>query len=300
MAKSGKTNISGGGGIGSDELSTTKKQVLKGKTYVGADTNDESGVGELDLDVITVTSPDMLAGKVGVDKVGNPMFGTMVNHGAVNQSLAINSTYSIPLGYHNGQGKVTQSIATMGAQTINPTASQQTVSSSGKYMTGNVVVNGVSNLTAANVKRGQTVGGTAGACDWIDASEANDFLGQVNLQFTRDYKAFSTLIGQRDNIMLLYDGVYKPQYTYLIFRVGAIQMNNIIIDNGYRPTMHTFKYSSDYGRQLIHVEFYRINPNPSYSDAARLRIWAYAYSPTGITDTPYVNINFVGGTNFIG
>ena len=77
MAKSGTTNISGGGGIGSDELSATKKQVLKGKTYVGADTNDEIGIGELDLGVITATSPAILEGKVGVDKDGNPIAGTM-------------------------------------------------------------------------------------------------------------------------------------------------------------------------------------------------------------------------------
>jgi hypothetical protein len=82
MAKCGITNINGGGGIGSDELSVTKKQVLKGKTYVGADTNDEIGIGELDLGVITATSPDMLTGKVGVDKNGNPVTGTMANRGS--------------------------------------------------------------------------------------------------------------------------------------------------------------------------------------------------------------------------
>ena len=47
MAKCGITNISGGGGIGSDELSVTKEYVLNGKTYVGADTNDEIGAGTM-------------------------------------------------------------------------------------------------------------------------------------------------------------------------------------------------------------------------------------------------------------
>jgi len=121
------------------------------------------GGGGADLDVITAVAPDVLAGKVILDKDGNPLTGTMVNNGAVNQSLAINSTYTIPQGHHNGQGKVTQNIATMGAQTINPTASQQIVSTSGKYLTGNVTVNGVSNLTAANIKKGVNVGGTVGS-----------------------------------------------------------------------------------------------------------------------------------------
>lgn len=51
------------------------------------------------------------------------------------------------LTWVNGS-KITGTITSMAGQTVSPTASQQTVASSGKYMTGNVVVNGVSNLTA--------------------------------------------------------------------------------------------------------------------------------------------------------
>ncbi len=223
MAKSGKTNISGGGGIGSDELSTTKKQVLKGKTYVGADTNDESGVGELDLDVITVTSPDMLAGKVGVDKVGNPMFGTMVNHGAVNQSLAINSTYSIPLGYHNGQGKVTQSIATMGAQTINPTASQQTVSSSGKYMTGNVVVNGVSNLISDNIKKSAVVGGVTGTCDYAYRLPAREQIFNL-AKMSVTQRSITDLRSGITQLPPIWQGVIHPEWPYVILKINSTDL----------------------------------------------------------------------------
>ena len=96
-----------------------------------------------DLDVVTAGRPDVLAGKVIVDKDGEPLTGTMVNRGAVSQALGVNGTYTIPEGYHNGSGKVTQSIATMGGQTITPGSSQQTISCSGKYMTGNIVVNAV-------------------------------------------------------------------------------------------------------------------------------------------------------------
>lgn len=115
-----------------------------------------------DLDVVTAGKPDVLAGKVIVDKDGEPLTGTMSDRGAISTSLGINSTYTIPEGYHNGLGKVTQTIATMGGQTVNPTASQQIVSTNGKYLTGNVTVNGVSNLTAANIKKGVNVGGTTG------------------------------------------------------------------------------------------------------------------------------------------
>ena len=36
--------------------------------------------------------------------------GTMKNNGAVNVSLAVNGNYTIPKGYHNGQGKIAQNI----------------------------------------------------------------------------------------------------------------------------------------------------------------------------------------------
>lgn len=131
------------------------------------------GGGGADLDVVTAGAGDVLSGKVIVDKDGNPLPGTMPNRGAISQALGINGTYTIPAGYHNGSGKVTQSIATMGAQTINPSASKQTVSSSGKYMTGDVTVNGVSNLTAANIKKGVNVGGTVGAWEGFVASSVD-------------------------------------------------------------------------------------------------------------------------------
>ena len=68
------------------------------------------GGGSADLDVVTAGAGDVLAGKVIVDKDGNPLTGTMANRGAVNQSLAINGSYTIPQGYHSGSGKVSQSV----------------------------------------------------------------------------------------------------------------------------------------------------------------------------------------------
>ncbi|MDK2965336.1 hypothetical protein [Lacrimispora sp.] len=164
MAKCGVTNIGGGGGIGSDEVSAAKENVLSGKTYVGTDTGDEIGTG------------------------------TMANNGATgNQSLNAGSSFLVKKGYHaqdflvganslasqtggtatsahilNGQtawvngSKIVGNITSMGNQIVNPTASQQSISTSGKFMTGNIIVNGVSNLTANNVREGISVGGTIG------------------------------------------------------------------------------------------------------------------------------------------
>ena len=43
----GSTNLSGGGGVGSDELTATAANVLENTTYVGADTDDELAEGTM-------------------------------------------------------------------------------------------------------------------------------------------------------------------------------------------------------------------------------------------------------------
>ena len=131
------------------------------------------GLSKSRLEVITAGAGDVLAGKIIVDKNGNPLTGTMpnkgswdctvgigasvtipkgyhdgtgvaknstTNRGAWSGTVGVNGSVTIPEGYHNGSGKVTNSVATMSGQTITPSSSQQTVSCSGKYMTGNIVV----------------------------------------------------------------------------------------------------------------------------------------------------------------
>lgn len=98
--------------------------------------------GAAALDDITANASDILAPKVGLNKDGDPITGT---------------------------------IPSMAAQTVTPSNKSQTVSTSGKYMTGNVTVNAVSNLTAANIKQGVTVGGVAGNF----TSDANATAGQI-------------------------------------------------------------------------------------------------------------------------
>jgi len=171
------------------------------------------GGGEgADLDVITVSdSSDVLDGKVIVDRDGNSLTGTlalsgnvsdaqvlygqtyynsdpkikrtgtMPNRGAISQLLGINGTYTIPEGYHNGSGKVTQNITTMTGQIITPSALQQIVSSSGKYMTGNVVVNGDANLIANNILRGKNIFNVAGSDNVLKYLGGNTTSGTLSL-----------------------------------------------------------------------------------------------------------------------
>ena len=105
---------------------------------------------------------------------GGRVTGTMANQGTKSASLNCGGSYTIPAGYHNGSGKVTANslasqtdataaagdiltgktawvkgskitgnMATMAGQTITPSTSQQTVSCSGKKMTGNIVIGAI-------------------------------------------------------------------------------------------------------------------------------------------------------------
>lgn len=66
----------GGSGGASDELTATAANVLAGRTYVGADTEDEAGAG------------------------------TMPDNGAMQRVLRAGENIPIPKGYHNGSGTV--------------------------------------------------------------------------------------------------------------------------------------------------------------------------------------------------
>ena len=149
------------------------------------------GGGGADLDVVTASAGDVLAGKVIVDPDGEPLTGTlalsgnasdgqvlngqtyyntdaktkrtgtMPNRGAVNQSLAINGSYTIPAGYHNGSGKVTQNVPTKGAQTYTPGTTNQTIAAN-QYLTGPQTIKGDPNLRPENIKKGVSIMGITG------------------------------------------------------------------------------------------------------------------------------------------
>ena len=123
---------------------------------------NSAGISSSLLEQTTATSGDILSGKVIVGKDGELLTGTMTNRGTWNSSVSVNGSITIPAGYHNGSGRVTNSVSTMGGQTITPRSTSQTVSCSGRYMTGNIVVNGDSNLVAANIISGKSIFGVAG------------------------------------------------------------------------------------------------------------------------------------------
>ncbi|MBE6070676.1 MAG: hypothetical protein E7208_01830 [Clostridium butyricum] len=94
----------------STSVGTDGSNVKTGITFVGTDGEVHTGTFTADG---TMVASDLLSGKIGYSK-GNKITGGMTNRGAINATLGINGKYTIPQGYHNGQGKVTQSIPNRG------------------------------------------------------------------------------------------------------------------------------------------------------------------------------------------
>ena len=105
--------------------------------------------------------------------------GTMPNRGAVDITLAANGSYAIPDGWHNGSGRVHQSLTTRAGATITPGTSNILAVASGRWVTGNVYVAGSSNLTSGNIKENVTIFGVKGTFVGTNCRDANAGAAQI-------------------------------------------------------------------------------------------------------------------------
>ena len=128
-----------------------------------------------DLDMITATAADVRAGKVIVDKEGNPVTGTEPERGAWNGAVGMNAQVAIPEGHHNGAGKVSgPSVAYQNADVAGSDRAYATNVSAwggvmclgvrnGHYLNGvNWIQADIAGLQAANIREGINIGGLMG------------------------------------------------------------------------------------------------------------------------------------------
>ena len=94
----------GGGGVSSDELNARAAQVLAGRSYVGADTEDEAGTG------------------------------TMPNIGGVQRTLRAGESMAIPQGYHDGTGAV--AVVSLAEQTPGTAAARDILAGKSAWVDG--------------------------------------------------------------------------------------------------------------------------------------------------------------------
>lgn len=158
----------GGGGASSDDCTLMRAAVPAGMKAVTADSDDEAMEGTLNPDT-TLAASQALSGQTYLKwnpqtKLFEKNTGSMPNKGAVNYSLPINGSYTIPAGFHNGSGKVSQSIPTKGAQTYTPGTTNQTIAAN-QYLTGPQTIKGDPNLRPENIKKGVSIMGIIGTHD---------------------------------------------------------------------------------------------------------------------------------------
>lgn len=87
--------------------------------------------------------------------------GTMPINDQFTYSLPVNGAYTIPEGYHDGTSIVNQNIEDLPTTEYTPTTSNIVIPS-GKYLSGNQVIKGDSNLVAENIKSGVSIFGKNG------------------------------------------------------------------------------------------------------------------------------------------
>lgn len=134
------SGVAGGGNysLQSKTATPTKKQqnITPDSGYYGLSDVTVSAIPEAYQDVSSVTAAagDVLANKVIVTANGTVTSGTMANNGAVSKTLDTSAvSYTVPAGYHNGQGTV--KLVTE-EKSVTPTKSSQAVTpTTGKVLT---------------------------------------------------------------------------------------------------------------------------------------------------------------------
>lgn len=135
-----------------------------------------------DVTNVDAGAADVLAGKTIVDATGAEIEGTMANNGAKTASLDAGGSYTIPAGYHNGQGKITAK--TLASQTAGTAEAKEILNGEtawvgGSKITGSMPNNGatdgsIDGLTATSVTipAGYTTGGTVSLTNDIEEALA--------------------------------------------------------------------------------------------------------------------------------
>ena len=96
-----------------------------------------------DVSATTAAAPDVLATKVFIAADGTTTTGTMANNGGVSKTLDAttgNQSYTIPAGYHNGNGKVT---VVLEEKTTTPTTTTQNITPTAGKVLSKVTVSAI-------------------------------------------------------------------------------------------------------------------------------------------------------------
>ena len=176
------------------------------------------------------TANQILSGKTAWVK-GKKVTGTMPNRGAVNQTLNVGGSYTIPEGYHNGKGKVTA--VSLSSQTPGTATAAQILSGKTAWVNGNKITGTMpnrgnlnwkpSNGTTYTVPAGYYSGGTL---DSRDAYNNGYNAGYSAAESKVTDFTFNVNVNARPNIV-------KGATQYPVNKVNITNYKNIKINGTY-------------------------------------------------------------------
>lgn len=204
---------------------------------------------------------------------GSKITGTMRDNSGISETLPINGSYTIPEGYHDGTGTVSQNLATKAAATYNVSSSNQTIAAN-QYLTGAQTIRGVtvSNLTAANIKSGVTV--TVG--DSANASRITSvtgtYSGSGGVTINNQNKTVTPTTSQQS---ITADSGYTGLGTVTVNAISPIKTSSDLTASGATITVPAGYYSAEATKSV---------PSGSYG--------GYSVSFSKTSSLYYVNISW--------
>lgn len=178
------SGVSGGGNynLQSKTVTPTKssQSITPDSGYYGLDSVTVNPIPEAYQNVSSVTAAagDVLATKVIVDSTGASVAGTMPNNGAVSATLDVRSghtSYTVPAGYHNGNGSVSLVTETKSAT---PSAAAQNITPTAGKVLSKVTV------AAIPANYGDTTGDDAVAANLLSGKKAHSISAGSAVQIT--------------------------------------------------------------------------------------------------------------------
>lgn len=141
---------------------------------------------------------NLLAGITAYGKNGTKYTGTMANRGAVTQALNCGGSYTIPAGYHNGNGKITAN-ALSGQTAANAVAANLTKDKTAWVNGVKITGTGADNTT--NYNNGYSAGRTQGQNDVKNSPNSYSLYTktQYDANYSSGYNAGVTAADNRAN-----------------------------------------------------------------------------------------------------
>ena len=141
-----------GVGIDTDALTATPNDAVAGYTglFKGSDELQEGTIQDVTQNH-TLGVNETWAPPAGFHDGTGKVSQSIPNRGAWTGTVGVNAKTTIPAGYHNGSGKVSQTLATIAGGSYTPTAAARTLETTNKLLTSAIIVPKDANLKSANI-----------------------------------------------------------------------------------------------------------------------------------------------------